>query len=112
MSKWIRDSLLDLVTLGIICGFVLTDQIILEIVLWIYSGLLLITKILALSVNFLASKASKTEVPDWFYHSVYAVSTILLFAFQYFYLGGVWLLIWILSFAYQQKKIKKVPRTN
>ena len=97
MNHWIKDALLDLFVLAGLAVYAFLPNQILEIVLWIYTALLLLSKVLVLFVDFLKHKAGKSSVPPSFYHLVYLVSVILLAISGNYYLTGAWAVIWILS---------------
>ena len=95
--NWIKDAFLDVAVLLVILVLSYFKYPALEIILWVYTGLLLLSKILAFFVGFLQSKVKNTTVPEWFYHMIYLSSTGVLLYVKLYYLGAAWLLIWILS---------------
>ena len=95
-----KDVIVDIIVLGAIIAHIFVSNQILEVVLWVYSGLLLLSKLLALFMPLLQSKANKTSVSDWFYHGVYLISVSALIYSHNYYLAGIWALIWILSIVY------------
>mgnify|MGYP003675587802 FL=1 len=96
--KWIKDSILDIIIFLVIIGYSITSNEIIEIALWVYTILLLVGKVSYFFVGFLQSKAQKTNVPKWFYHSIYISSIILLILSKNYYLSIAWSIVWILSF--------------
>ncbi|GAB5408932.1 MAG: hypothetical protein BalsKO_12970 [Balneolaceae bacterium] len=105
--NWIKDALLDVLIIGVIIVNLITSNNTIEIVIWVYTSLLIISKILYFFVDFLQSKASKTSVPDWFYHITYFLSITLFILSKNYYLSVAWLLIWILSVIPNFVKSKK-----
>ncbi len=105
--KWVKDALLDIIILGVIVAYTITLNNVLEIILWVYTGFLLIGKILYFYVGFLQSKATKTQVPDWFNHAVYLISIVLLLLSMNYYLALAWGVIWVLSIIPLLNKGKK-----
>ncbi len=101
--NWIKDAFLDVAVLLIIIILSYFKYPALEIILWVYTILLLLSKILAFFVGFLQSKVSNTNVPEWFYHVIYISSIALLVYVKFYYLGTAWFLIWILSAVYSFK---------
>lgn len=95
--NWIKDAFLDVAILLIILALSYFKYPALEIILWVYTGLLLLSKILAFFVGFLQNKVKNTSVPEWFYHVIYLCSTGILIFVKLYYLGAAWALIWILS---------------
>ena len=104
---WIKDSVLDFAVLILIGVFAFTSNDVIQIILWVYTGILLLSKILYFFVGYLKTKAQKTSTPDWVYHIVYLLG-IALFAYSTnYYLAGAWFLIWILSLIPTLKTTKK-----
>lgn len=99
MTTWIKDALLDLIVLVVIAVYTYYQNSILEIIIWGYTSLILISKILFFFVGFLRTKANTTTttVPDLFYHILYAASVTLLAISANYYLTGAWLMVWGLS---------------
>ncbi len=95
--NWLKDAVLDIIIFGIIIAYTITSNNIIEIILWVYTGFLLIGKILYFFVDFLKSKAVKTTVPNWFYHSIYLLTILLLLISGNYYLTASWFIVWILS---------------
>ncbi len=107
--SWTKDALLDIFSFLVIVGLVTTSNEVLLIIVWIYTGILLTGKILYFFINFLQTKANKTNVPDWFYHINYFLSILILGFSGYYYLTGAWIIIWFLSIIplFQQAKVNK-----
>lgn len=103
--NWIKDAYIDILVLVaiLIFSFFYTHNVLL-IVLWVYTGLLLAGRILALFMDGLQRRADKSSAPDVFYHVIYALSTGVLIYVEMYYLAGAWALIWILSAWSQRKK--------
>lgn len=96
--KWIKDSVLDIIFLCVIISTLFYTNSALFIVIWVYTVLLLIAKVIALFMPFLEKRASKTETPDLVYHLIYGISFALFIYMQKWYLAAAWLLIWGISF--------------
>lgn len=97
MPVWIKDTLVDLISLTLVVIYSITQNNVIEIVLWIYTALLLIGKILYFTFPYLKKKAQNSRVPDSFYHLIYFITVIALIFSTNFYLTAVWAIIWILS---------------
>jgi hypothetical protein len=97
--NWIKDAFLDIIVLLLIIAYAFTSNSIVEVILWVYTGMLFLGKTLFFFADFLKSKANKTSVPDWFYHIIYLSSSALLVFSGNYYLATAWVLIWILSVA-------------
>lgn len=95
--NWLKDAVLDIIIFGIIVAYMITSNNVVEIILWVYTGFLLIGKILYFFIDFLKSKAVKTNVPNWFYHSIYLLTILLLLISGNYYLTVSWFIVWILS---------------
>jgi len=105
MRNWLKDALLDVLALVLIIVYSITQNNVLEIVLWVYTALLLLSKILFLSTNFFHAKADKSKVPDYFYHIIYFLSLASLVYSSNYFLLSAWAIIWILS-AYPKIKAR------
>ncbi|HAW81550.1 MAG TPA: hypothetical protein DCX27_18730 [Balneola sp.] len=95
--NWFKDSILDLVFMGVIISTLFFPSNTSFIILWVYTGLLLLSKVLALFMPSLQKRASKTSTPNWVYHIISAVSLQTLLFIQKWYLAGSWAIIWLLS---------------
>lgn len=94
---WLKDAYLDIIILLFIILYAVTVNQVLEVVLWVYTALLLLSKILSFFMPALKRKASNTTAPNLFYHIIYALSVGIFIYANNYYLGGAWLLVWILS---------------
>lgn len=105
--SWLKDSILDVVFLVVILStlFYPTDSSF--IIIWVYTSLLLLSKILALFMPYLQKRAKKTTTPNWVYHIIYAASMGSLLYLNKWYLAASWGVIWILSVILLSKQTKK-----
>lgn len=106
--NWIKDILVDIAVTVFIVATVLLSDPWMKWVIWVYTGIMLLTKsIVVISDNFLMMvKKAKNEVPDWIPHLLYATNTALLFYYQWWYAAGGWALIWVFSY-FADQKIKR-----
>lgn len=104
---WLKDAYLDVIVLILIIVFAVYTNNILEVVLWVYSGLLLLSKIIAFFMPSLQKKANKTEAPRLFYHGIYALTIAIFVYISKYYLAIAWIFIWIASFISSSKSNKK-----
>lgn len=107
--KWINDVLLDIaVTLAILVGVIFNLTWLIYIVI-AYSILMLIAKAMVLfGDSFLQMmKKTSTGAPLWFSHLLYATNVAALFITGWYYIGGVWVLIWLFSYITHLKSQKK-----
>lgn len=95
--KWLSQVVLDLLVTIAVAVYALTQNQILYYVIWGYTGLLLLSRILYYFISFLQQKASGTDAPQWFYHLVYGLVNIMLVISSSYYLLAAWVIIWILS---------------
>jgi len=103
--SWLKDVIVDIVVTIVIVATIFTQHPILTWIIWGYTGLLLIAKLLVLlggdTLNM--TKKAKTEAPNWFSHLLYATNTGVLLYIQWWYLGGCWAVVWLLSYLTQRK---------
>lgn len=95
--KWISQVILDLIVLLAIGIFVFTHNQTLYFIIWGYTSLLILSRLLYYFVSFLRQKASTTQVPVWFYHLNYTLICLLLTFAASYYLLAAWILIWVMS---------------
>ncbi|MFN1833828.1 hypothetical protein AB2B38_001095 [Balneola sp. MJW-20] len=93
----LKNLAVDLIALISVIILYYSGNEILNIVIWVYSVLLLIGKISALFMPYLQQKAKKTEAPEWVYHLIYAATTGVLIYGAFYYLSLIWIVVWILS---------------
>lgn len=106
---WIKDAYLDVIVLLFILVFAMYENTVLEVVLWVYTSLLLLSKVLALFMPALQKKANNTTAPPLFYNVIYAITVAILIYSGNYYLGGAWGVIWIVSvFSFNSPKKKNV----
>ncbi len=108
--SWLKDVIVDIAATILIIATVLTSNSILSGILWGYTGLMLVVKIVAYSADSFSTIANKakTEAPEWFSHLLYAINTIVLLSFQWWYAGVGWAIIWGLSYLTQRKLNQKM----
>ena len=104
--NWFKDSILDIVFLAVILSTLFYPSNTQFIIIWVYTGLLLISKLLALFMPSLQKRASKTSTPNWIYHTIYALSLGALLYMNKWYLAVSWAVIWILSIVLLSKQTK------
>ncbi len=103
--SWLKDVIVDIVVTIAIVAAVFVQHPILTWLIWGYTGLLLIAKLLVLFGGdaFNMTSKAETEAPNWFSHLLYATNTAVLLYVQWWYLGGCWALVWLLSYLTQRK---------
>lgn len=102
---WIKHVILDLlVTLLIVLATIPEVSWARWIVVG-YTGVMIVLKIVALTGTrtIRSVGAATTNVPDWFWHAVYGLNVALLAVDRWWIPAAGWLLIWILSVAFQRR---------
>lgn len=99
----VKDILVDLIVLAAIAALLFIQNNILEIIIWVYTGLLLTGKIMALFMPSLQRRANKSATPDWVYHLIYLATISILIYQSFYYLAWLWGTIWIFSIISSQK---------
>lgn len=98
--KWLKHVWLDLIVTAFI-GIVAFQNLAWGMtVLWIYSGIMLALKVVALTMQGVLNLAKRAEqaVPAGFLHVLYAVNVAILVGAAWWGLAVLWLIIWGLSF--------------
>lgn len=101
---WLKNVIVDLIVTAVIALMVTQGWPWTEILVWVYTPLALLLRIVALFAGQL-TRLTKTKhpAPQWFYHLLYAVNVALLLAGAEWILAGGWVLIWGLS-AYSDRR--------
>lgn len=104
--NWIKDTYLDFLVLLVILVFGFYTNEILKVVIWVYTILLVIGKVIAIFMPSLQRKADQSGAPPYIYHLIYGISVCVLLYIGEYYLGAAWFVIWGLSFfsSYKSKK--------
>jgi hypothetical protein len=105
--SWLKDAYLDVIVLLLIAVFAVYTNTILEVILWVYTGLLLLSKVVAFFMPALQKKANQTEAPTLFYHIIYALTIAIFLYITKYYLAIAWAVIWLTSFSGSAQKTKK-----
>lgn len=93
----IKSIAIDLLSVCLVAGAVFTEPLYLDIAVYIYTGLMVLARLVSLiSSNFrqIADKKKK-EGPDWVYHLVYFFNTALLLYGGWWITSAGWVFIWI-----------------
>ena len=102
--SWIKNAIVDIAITIMIVLMIFVGVDWMYWVLVIYTGFMVLIKIVGLLGPAIKSKVSSETPPNWFYHLLYGMNVGLLASFQYWPLAGGWVLIWILSVIYQRKR--------
>ncbi len=109
----LKENLLDLLALLTIASTVFIDSQGLIIGLWIYTSLVILSKLVGLFFPSLVQKVNKGIVtPIYFYHIVYLLSAAILIYTGAWYLAGSWLLIWLLSWISFRRILQQGKKTT
>jgi hypothetical protein len=103
--SWLKDVIVDITATLVIIAAVLFPNVIINGIVWGYTGLMLLVKLIVIWGDGFRNlmKKSKTTAPQWFSHLLYAINTGILLGFQWWYAGAGWALIWLLSYLTQKK---------
>lgn len=103
--SWLKDVIVDIAVSIFIVSAVLLQDPWMRYVIWAYTGLMLIAKLVVLTGDSFSqiAKKARSDAPDWFSHLLYAVNTIALFVGQWWYAAVAWALIWLFSYLAQRK---------
>jgi hypothetical protein len=109
--SWLKEVIVDIAATVLIIIAVLIEEPILTGIVLGYTGLLLLIKFLVLVGDEFLNMMNKTntDAPKWFAHLLYAINTVVLLFFNWWYAGTGWAIIWILSFLTQRKLDKRKP---
>lgn len=96
---WIKHVILDLVILVVLAAWTFTGTEWMWWVIAIYTPLLVVLKLAALSMGVSTAVKAKggDQAPDWFFHVVYALSLVFMLVAGSMIFAAGWALIWILS---------------
>ena len=102
---WIKHVILELAVTLMIALATIPDLVWARWIVIIYTGLMLVLKIVALIGGRLLQsiRQPSTDVPAWFWHANYAANVLLLALDEWWYMVGAWVAIWIVSVAYDQQ---------
>jgi len=99
-GNWFNQVILDVLVTCLVVISTFWMPPLLRYLLYGYSGLLLLMRVVTLFNNGLGTpviKKARQQVPDWFYHVNYFICTAILFITMEYVLGGMWAAIWLLS---------------
>jgi len=104
--QWLKHITVDLIATIIIAIVVFFDTtIVLEYVLYIYTGLMVIARLFTLlNKNFRSiTKKKTTSAPNWMYHVLYFLNILFLTLGMYFITAAGWVFIWgVAYYVYKQ----------
>lgn len=104
---WLKHSAVDLFATLVIAFVVLFDtEYHLEYIIYIYTGLMVLARSLTLfSSNFRAiTKKKVSDAPEWMYHLLHFLNTVLLITGQFYITAACWAYIWAVAWYVYTKK--------
>jgi len=104
--KWLKKVILDIVITIIIISTLFFKTLVLKVFLFIYTPIMLIGRILALTGMNIQKKGG-AKAPDWFLHVLYCINVLVLVINRWWILAALWLVIWFLAFLYTKRSRKK-----
>ena len=111
--KWLKKVILDIIITVIIITTLFIKIQVLKIFLFIYTPLMLLGRILALS-GMNIQKKTGVKAPDWFLHVLYFINVLVLVINHWWILAALWLIIWFLAFMYitrsRKRNVKRMKR--
>jgi len=94
---WIKNAIIDLAITAVIAVFAFTGATWSWWIIAIYTPLMVLLKLFALSGAAAAVKQKSDQVPVWFYHVLYAANLVLLLVGLFYWAAAGWAVIWLLS---------------
>lgn len=98
--QWLKQITVDFLATLVIALVVYFNTVYLEYVVYIYTALLAIARVISLvNRNFRKiTKKSVSEAPEWVYHLLYFLNTAFLTVGEYYITAAVWFFIWMVAF--------------
>lgn len=94
----LKNILIDLIVTAVILWTVFLDAPWGRVALWIYTPLILLIKVAALTMGRrLAKQVKPDETPIAIYHALYAVNVAALLWDRWWIMAGLWMVVWVLS---------------
>lgn len=95
--SWIKNTVVDIAITVVIAMYALMLPVWAWWIIAIYTPLMVLLKVFALSGAANAVQRKASDVPSWFYHVLYAANVGLLLYASFLYAAIGWAVIWILS---------------
>ncbi len=106
--SWLKSVLIDIVVLVVVAVHVLQGTEWGYWIIVIYTPLLLLLKIVALTSGVAkAVKQPSSAAPNWFFHLLYGVIVVFFLYGNLWLLAGAWAAIWLLSAIQEARKTPK-----
>ena len=91
---WLRHVIIDIAITVLIGVATFGGQVWAAWLVWFYTPLMVLLKLGAYTAK-IPQKPS--EVPDWFFHVMYAANLVMLLYHAWYWVAAGWVAIWILS---------------
>ncbi|NBW93758.1 MAG: hypothetical protein EBR20_05245 [Bacteroidetes bacterium] len=95
--SWIKNSVIDVAVTVVIGVFAFTGASWAWWIIAIYTPLMVLLKVFALSGAAAIVQQKADEVPIWFYHGLYGANLGLLLMGSFYWAAAGWAVIWVLS---------------
>lgn len=102
--SWIKKELIDLAVTAVIAAHAFTDLTLTWWVVAIYTPLMVLLKLFALSGAAHAVQQKADGVPVWFYHVLYGANLLLLLKAPFYEAAAGWAVIWVLSVVAESRR--------
>jgi hypothetical protein len=107
---WIKNAIIDVAITAVIVAYALTMATWSWWIIAIYTPLMVLLKVFALSGAASSVQRKADDVPSWFYHVLYAANVLLLLYASFLYAAIGWAAIWILSTIVESKNKPKMKK--
>ncbi len=101
--SWIKNAIIDIAITVVIAVFAFTGVTWSWWIIAIYTPLMVLLKLFALSGAATAVKQKSDQVPTWFYHLLYGANLVLLLVGLFYWAAAGWAVIWVLSVVAESK---------
>jgi len=101
---WLKNAVIDLAITAVIAMLYFTGAQWAWWVVAIYTPLMVLLKLFALSGVAAAVQRKADDVPIWFYHVLFAANVILLLLTPFYYAVAGWIVIWVLSVVAESRR--------
>jgi hypothetical protein len=108
--SWIKNALIDLAVTAIIAVHAFSDVSWTWWVIAIYTPLMVLLKVFALSGAAHAVQQKADGVPVWFYHVLYGANLLLLLKAPFYEAAAGWAVIWVLSVVAESRRPRSTKK--
>ena len=109
---WIKNAVIDIAITAVIGVFAFNGATWSWWIIAIYTPLMVLLKLFALSGAAAAVKQKSDQVPTWFYHFLYAANLVLLLMSEFYWAAAGWAVIWVLSVVVESKSRPSKKRAD